>query len=139
MPTRKVSKHTLIHCGIGMTRGFKYWHCFKCGEVFDPLPSSAAKRGPGAEETKQVIWFHGTTAENASDIARGGFKEGTWFARHMEDAIEFGGPIVFWVKVSFSKADAHEWQVCCSNSLPTSSISKIVQVSGASELERRKS
>lgn len=45
MPTRKVSKHTLIHCGIGMTRGFKYWHCFKCGEVFDPLPSSAAKHG----------------------------------------------------------------------------------------------
>jgi hypothetical protein len=70
----------------------------------------------------QVVWFHGTTPENAALIEREGFKEGTWFARHMEDALEFGGPCIFWVKVSFADKYHQDWQVCCMNVLPVHTI-----------------
>jgi hypothetical protein len=48
-----------------------------------------------------VICYHGTTAANAKSILREGFKPGTWFARHLEDAIGFGGGHVF--EVAFPK------------------------------------
>lgn len=44
-----------------------------------------------------VILFHGTSEANSKEIFLSGFKEGTYFAKHLEDAIEYGGPYVFWV------------------------------------------
>ena len=80
---------------------------------------------PASTPAPQTIWFHGTTRECAELIKRDGFREGTWFARHMEDAVTFGGPVVFFVKVSFSGKSSDEWQVCCSNALPSSSITNV--------------
>ena len=41
------------------------------------------------------ICFHGTTKENSEVIMRDGFKKGTFFATHLDDAIEFGGDHIF--------------------------------------------
>lgn len=70
---------------------------------------------------KQKIWYHGTTRKNAQAIKKTGFKAGSWFARHMEDAIAFGGPYVFSVQITFDNPPM-QWQVCCSNELPPSII-----------------
>jgi hypothetical protein len=43
------------------------------------------------------IWFHGTTKKNSDSILVNGFKEGTFFAKHLENAIGFGGEYVFYV------------------------------------------
>jgi len=78
-----------------------------------------------AAEDEQVVWFHGTDAEHAASIEQAGFKEGTWFARHMEDAIGFGGPCVFFVRVQFDKSPL-KWQVHASNHIPASAIQRRV-------------
>jgi len=72
----------------------------------------------------QKIWFHGTKLKNVNLILRGGFRKGTWFARHMEDAVKFGGPVVFCVKITFSKVPMR-WQICCINALPAKSIQTV--------------
>lgn len=75
----------------------------------------------------QGIWFHGTDWRSALKIQRDGFRAGTWFARHMEDAVEFGGDCVFWVKVRFSRAPM-KWQACSSNQIPASAIWKRMDI-----------
>ena len=78
----------------------------------------------------QRIWYHGTNRYNSSLIQKEGFREGTWFARHMEDAVEFGGPIVFAVRVVFRQVPM-KWQVCASTAISSDRITKkyIVKVS----------
>ncbi len=44
------------------------------------------------------ICFHGTTKENADNILKSGFNVDTYFAKHLEDAIGFGGEYVFYVR-----------------------------------------
>ncbi len=75
---------------------------------------------------QQQRWWHGTTsAKKARSIIRDGFRKKTWFARHLEDALAFGGRHVF--EVGFTThADRRphrmRWQVCLSNALPASAI-----------------
>lgn len=45
----------------------------------------------------KVICFHGTDGGDAAHIMTEGFGEGTFFAKHLEDALEFGGMWVFQV------------------------------------------
>ena len=45
-----------------------------------------------------IICFHGTNKRTVKRILREGFRKGTYFARHLEDALEFGGPFVFSVR-----------------------------------------
>lgn len=76
---------------------------------------------------KQKVWWHGTTsARKARSILRDGFREGTYFARHLEDALEFGGRHVFAVEFVVSFKPGYEgwrkWQVCLANALPASAI-----------------
>jgi hypothetical protein len=47
-----------------------------------------------------MIAYHGTNRINAVSIKRKGFKRKTYFAHHMEDALEFGGKHIFAVKFS---------------------------------------
>ncbi len=75
----------------------------------------------------QDIWFHGTNYHNALKIERNGFRVGTWFARHMEDAVAFGGSCVFWVRVKFDRVPLR-WQVHCTNSIPASAIIKRMDI-----------
>ncbi len=71
----------------------------------------------------QKVWYHGTTLDKAVLIMKKGFKRETWFARHMEDALEFGGPCIFAVNVTFAKTPM-KWQACCSNPIPPTAIRK---------------
>lgn len=58
------------------------------------------------------ICYHGTDGVAAKAIQEDGFKGGTYFAKHLEDAIEFGGWHIF--EVSFSVNDlpnhSESWQ-----------------------------
>jgi len=73
-----------------------------------------------------MIWYHGTSNKNAKTIYRAGcFKAGTWFARHLEDAVEFGGPYVFAVRVRFK---TRKWQVCCLNKILIDRVAEIYLV-----------
>lgn len=75
----------------------------------------------------QRVWFHGTNYRTALKIEKEGFRAGTYFARHMEDAVEFGGPCIFWVRVQFVSTPLR-WQVCSANKIPASAIWKRVDV-----------
>ena len=55
------------------------------------------KRKPTVEKEFARYSFHGTNKRNAIKIQKEGFKKRTWFALHLEDAIEFGGNYVFMV------------------------------------------
>jgi hypothetical protein len=66
------------------------------------------------------IWYHGTTAGNARQIWKTGFKEGTYFANGLQDALAMGGDHVFEVLCDFG--DAEPWQVICANVIPPDQI-----------------
>ena len=68
------------------------------------------------------ICYHGTTKRTAETILRRGFKEGTYFAKHLEDAIGYGGRHVF--EVAFqNKWDSPEvWQFRAWEIIPPSRI-----------------
>jgi len=79
----------------------------------------------------QIIWWHGTTsARKARSILRNGFRKGTYFARNLQDALEFGGRHILTVqfrvdwKNRHGKALTHwrRWQVCLANALPADAI-----------------
>ena len=55
------------------------------------------------------IWYHGTNKENSELILKNGFKKGTYFANHLEDAIGFGGKYVFEVALLMDKKNYWEW------------------------------
>ena len=74
---------------------------------------------------QQKLWWHGTTsARKARTILRDGFRKGTYFARHLENALEFGGRhvLVASFTISANGRGARSWQVCLSNALPASAI-----------------
>ena len=53
--------------------------------------------------------YHGTTKKKAEKIKENGFRKGTWFALHLEDALEFGGEYVF--RVGFNDmVSQYYWQ-----------------------------
>ncbi len=57
------------------------------------------------------ICFHGTTKKNAEKILSSGFNIGTWFALHLEDALEFGGEYVFQVEFAEDRfSNDVDWQ-----------------------------
>lgn len=53
------------------------------------------------------ICYHGTSEENVQPIFEQGFRPDTFFARHLEDALAFGGNHVF--RVAFDNPPEH-WQ-----------------------------
>lgn len=84
-------------------------------------------------ELKDVILaFHGTVEANVKLIQRSGFKKGTYFARHMEDAVAFGGPYVFTVSFLNDPLKWHgtddSWQFTIRESIPPSEIMDINKV-----------
>jgi hypothetical protein len=58
------------------------------------------------------IWFHGTNETAANSILKEGFKVGTYFARHLESALAYGGPFVFEVALDRSlMSEDVTWQL----------------------------
>lgn len=55
------------------------------------------------------ICYHGTNKKNAENILKEGFNKGTYFAKHLEDAIGFGGRYVFSVMFKKEKIPSN-WQ-----------------------------
>lgn len=57
------------------------------------------------------ICFHGTSKENADKILIEGFNPSTYFAKHLEDALAFGGEYVFYVRFKENGFEGpSEWQ-----------------------------
>lgn len=67
------------------------------------------------------ICYHGTDWFHAACILREGFREGTYFAKHLEDAIEYGGPCVFGVAFGAAELPPH-WQFVARGRIPASRI-----------------
>jgi len=69
------------------------------------------------------IVYHGTDKATARKILKDGFKPGTYFATHLEDAIGFGGTHIFEVAVESVKIPkASDWQFIASDRVPPSQI-----------------
>ena len=67
------------------------------------------------------ICYHGTKKVAARSIMKEGFREGTYFARHLEDAVGFGGYHVF--EVCFQADLLHDnWQFCAWEVVPPDRI-----------------
>ena len=56
-----------------------------------------------------VIYYHGTSLKNALSICREGFREYTYFATHLEDAVGYGGSYVFHVMFE-KRMELDVWQ-----------------------------
>lgn len=71
------------------------------------------------------ICYHGTDAAAADVIREEGFRQYTYFARHLEDAIGFGGEYVF--EVAFYEGDIEDfgWQFTASEHVPADRIVRL--------------
>ena len=69
-----------------------------------------------------MICFHGTSEAIAVRILQEGFLPDSWFARHMEDAVVYGGPYIFFVEFDDVPSDC--WQFHCPSAIPISRIVK---------------
>jgi hypothetical protein len=65
-------------------------------------------------------WYHGTTEQIAKVILEKGFRPATYFGKHMEDALNFGGAFVF--EVFFETDPSANWQWRNSETIPPSDI-----------------
>ncbi len=72
------------------------------------------------------IWFHGTNEAGAKRIIDEGFRPGTYFARGLEDALEFGGPFVIWTALNIEPAIPGNWQMLVAEAVPAANILKII-------------
>lgn len=75
-------------------------------------------------KTKKLqICYHGTpTKIIAKKIMKEGFKIGTFFAKHLEDAIGFGGVHIFQIEFESAKLPKGCWQFISSDVIPPSKI-----------------
>jgi hypothetical protein len=69
-----------------------------------------------------IICYHGTNARAAKAIVEHGFAAGTYFARHLEDAIGFGGDHVFEVVFLDISLTDDRWQFTSLAPVPKSRI-----------------
>src|SRR5882757_6624388 len=77
------------------------------------------------------IWFHGTERDAAQKISEFGFSAGSWFAEHLEDAIEFGGPYVFEVALAQKPVVDGNWQMKIADPVEARSIVRLTHHSSA--------
>ena len=69
-------------CGYDEVRYRNIKKCPVCGSLLERVSA-------------KCICFHGTDGKAAKSILGGGFKPDTWFARHLEDAVCYGGSHIF--------------------------------------------
>lgn len=70
----------------------------------------------------KVICFHGTDQEAAWTIRAEGFRVGTFFAKHLEDALEYGGNWVFQVCFDEERIRPGCWQFIIKDVKPYSDV-----------------
>ncbi len=61
-------------------------------------------------KNRVVIVYHGTSMANSRRISKEGFKIGTYFAKHLEDAIGYGGLYIFEVAYPTHLIPKQNWQ-----------------------------
>ena len=83
----------------------------------------------------QVICFHGTDANAARCILQNGFFFDCWFARHLEDAIKFGGFHVF--QVAFDDPPEGWWQFHVPSKIGPERIIRYQQIQVTTVFENR--
>ncbi len=79
-----------------------------------------------------IICYHGTDRATAEQISLTGFRKGTYFARHLEDALGFGGGYVFYVRFeedrfNNSNMEPNWWQFHLAEHVPPWKIWKLVR------------
>ena len=85
-----------------------------------PLVNTAL---PSRPNYMTKIYWHGTTSKKkAQSILKNGFSKGTWFADHLENALEFGGKYVFAVVIEWKGKRAYNWQICSANKIAPEKI-----------------
>ena len=73
---------------------------------------------------KERIVFHGVNnLKIAKKILKEGFKPHTYFALHLEDALEFGGEYIFYVVL---KCENENWQPRPSRSISANRITRLI-------------
>lgn len=75
----------------------------------------------------KCICYHGTTEENARCVLQEGFHADTWFARHLEDALEFGGEYVFSVEFDVELIP-DDWQFHVLSRVPVEKIQRCQKI-----------
>lgn len=82
---------------------------------FDPNPDSHIR-----------IWYHGTNRAAARAIRSSGFREGTYFAKNLDDALGYGGDVVFSVALQTAEDyEALNWQIRASVHIPPERIVRV--------------
>ena len=71
-----------LACGYNEVRYRNIKKCPTCGGLLERVQA-------------KCICYHGTDEKASEFILKEGFKPDTWFARHLEDAIGFGGSHIF--------------------------------------------
>jgi len=77
------------------------------------------------KEIRNRIVYHGTSKENTEIIKRNGFKPNTYFALHLEDALEFGGEYIFYVIL---ECDDKNWQPRPARKVSKNRITRLIKV-----------
>lgn len=67
------------------------------------------------------IWYHGTNAKAAAAILKTGFRYDSWFAAHLEAALDLGGRHVFQVALPIRFREG-QWQIHVLREIPPSHI-----------------
>ncbi len=89
------------------------------------------------------IVYHGTSEENTKKILKEGFKEYSYFAKNLADAISMGGPYVFGVVIEHKKAPEwfehfRCWQIRNKELIPPSKIVSLRKYSSEDLLINKK-
>ncbi len=73
------------------------------------------------------IVYHGTSAVNAKRILRQGFNAGTYFAKHLEDALGYGGAWIFEVAIPTHLVPRDNWQFILDTTVLPEFIVRVTQ------------
>ncbi len=76
---------------------------------------------------RSIIVYHGTKVVEARKILKEGFKEGTYFAKHLEDAIGYGGNYVFEVAYLYSMTSKLPIIFRCQQNVPSEFIVQLTR------------
>jgi len=71
-----------------------------------------------------MIAYHCTNCVGADGILAEGFRPGTWFAKHLEDAVEFGGGEHIFEVAIVDLSEPTYWQFRLTETVPTHAISR---------------
>ena len=81
------------------------------------------------KENKKNIWrvvFHGVNDKKTADeILKKGFRKRTYFARHLEDALCFGGRYIFYVIL---EVKGNNWQIVEDNPVSSKRIQQLIDI-----------